>query len=181
MFCARVQKKHQRFGRLSLQIFAIELVSYLCQQFALPKSLGVAKLAVNVMATLLGGTLHNHCSHTLEFAHKRKERETVPVASRFSLVDNYVSLQLRNFFSVMSEESRPEFYLPTLPALVRICKVFPPLCDEAVRFLLQLGRVSASHLASVTNCTGKGTAVPGALCLWSLNEEYCLLVELNCE
>ena len=37
------------------QIFAIELVSYLSQQFALPKSLGIAKLALNVMSTLLGG------------------------------------------------------------------------------------------------------------------------------
>ena len=56
----------------------------------------------------------------------------------------------------MSHESRPEFYLPTLPALVRICKVFPPLCDEAVSILLQLGRVSSSHLASISNSTGKG-------------------------
>ena len=39
----------------SLQIFAIELVSYLGQQFALPKSLGIAKLALSVMSTLLGG------------------------------------------------------------------------------------------------------------------------------
>ena len=59
-------------------------------------------------------------------------------------------------FSVMSHESRPEFYLPTLPALVRICKVFPPLCGEAFSLLLQLGRVSASHLASISNSTGKG-------------------------
>ncbi len=58
----------------------------------------------------------------------------------------------------MSLEARPEFFLPTLPALVRICKVFPPLCDEAVSFLMQLGRVTSSHLASVTNCTGKGKA-----------------------
>ena len=31
-------------------------MSYLSQQFALPKSLGIAKLALNVMSTLLGGT-----------------------------------------------------------------------------------------------------------------------------
>ena len=37
------------------QIFAVELVSYLSLQYALPKSLGVARLAINVMNTLMGG------------------------------------------------------------------------------------------------------------------------------
>jgi Integrator complex subunit 2 len=37
------------------QIFAIDLVSYLSLQYALPKSLTVAKIAVNVMGTMLGG------------------------------------------------------------------------------------------------------------------------------
>ncbi|XP_074643073.1 integrator complex subunit 2-like [Tubulanus polymorphus] len=36
------------------QMFAIELTSYLSLQYALPKSLSVAKLCVNVMGTLLG-------------------------------------------------------------------------------------------------------------------------------
>ena len=38
-----------------LQIFAIQLLSHLCIQYALPKSLNVARLAVNVMGTLLTG------------------------------------------------------------------------------------------------------------------------------
>lgn len=38
-----------------LQIFAIQLLSHLCIQYALPKSLSVARLAVNVMGTLLTG------------------------------------------------------------------------------------------------------------------------------
>ena len=37
------------------QMFAVELVSYLCLQYALPKSLSIAKLAINVLATLVGG------------------------------------------------------------------------------------------------------------------------------
>ncbi|EGV98908.1 Integrator complex subunit 2 [Cricetulus griseus] len=37
------------------QIFAIQLLSHLCIQYALPKSLSVARLAVNVMGTLLTG------------------------------------------------------------------------------------------------------------------------------
>lgn len=37
------------------QIFAIQLLSYLCTQYALPKSLSVARLAISVMGTLLTG------------------------------------------------------------------------------------------------------------------------------
>ncbi|XP_062373767.1 integrator complex subunit 2 [Sardina pilchardus] len=39
--------------QLEKQIFAIQLLSQLCTQYALPKSLSVARLAVSVMATLL--------------------------------------------------------------------------------------------------------------------------------
>uniref|UniRef100_A0A3Q4ASC6 Uncharacterized protein n=1 Tax=Mola mola TaxID=94237 RepID=A0A3Q4ASC6_MOLML len=39
--------------QLEKQIFAIQLLSYLCTQYALPKSLSVAKLAISVMGTLL--------------------------------------------------------------------------------------------------------------------------------
>ncbi|XP_070571553.1 integrator complex subunit 2-like [Ptychodera flava] len=39
--------------QMEKQIFAIQLVSYLCLQYALPKSLSVARLSVNVMSTLL--------------------------------------------------------------------------------------------------------------------------------
>lgn len=38
-----------------MQVFAIQLVSYLSLQYALPMALTVAKLAVNVMNTMLGG------------------------------------------------------------------------------------------------------------------------------
>lgn len=40
---------------VSTQIFAIQLLSYLCTQYALPKSLSVARLAISVMGTLLTG------------------------------------------------------------------------------------------------------------------------------
>uniref|UniRef100_A0A3Q1HAA3 Integrator complex subunit 2 n=1 Tax=Anabas testudineus TaxID=64144 RepID=A0A3Q1HAA3_ANATE len=39
--------------QLEKQIFAIQLLSYLCTQYALPKSLTVARLAISVMGTLL--------------------------------------------------------------------------------------------------------------------------------
>lgn len=40
---------------MSTQIFAIQLLSHLCTQYALPKSLSVARLAISVMGTLLTG------------------------------------------------------------------------------------------------------------------------------
>ena len=50
-----------------LQIFAVELVSHLSIQYALPKSLGAAKLVVSVVTTLLTG---NHC-HRYNYCHYR--------------------------------------------------------------------------------------------------------------
>lgn len=47
-------------------------------------------------------------------------------------------------------DKKPSFFLMTLPALVRICKAFPPLCDDAVALLLQLGRMVHSHLSTLS-------------------------------
>ncbi|XP_077996243.1 integrator complex subunit 2-like [Glandiceps talaboti] len=92
--------------QMEKQIFAIQLVSYLCLQFALPKSLSVARLSVNVMSTLL---------------------------------------------TVLPSDKRSQFFLPTLPALVRICRAFPPLYDDITSMLQQIGRICNSHLSVVTN------------------------------
>jgi len=88
---------------LEKQIFACELVSYLSIQYALPKSLGIARLALDVMSTLL---------------------------------------------SVLTSAQRVEFYMSALPALVRICRAFPPLCEDAISLLTQIGRVCRAHLAA---------------------------------
>ncbi|XP_046387078.1 integrator complex subunit 2 [Ischnura elegans] len=85
---------------LEKQVFAVDLVSHLAVQYALPKSLSVARLALNTLSTLLG---------------------------------------------VLPSESRAEFFQPALAALVRICMAFPPLVDDAVSFLMQLGRVCVSQ------------------------------------
>ncbi|KAI0214812.1 Integrator complex subunit 2 [Lamellibrachia satsuma] len=90
-------------------IFAVQLVSHLSLQYALPKSLSVAKLAVGVMATLL---------------------------------------------TVLSSETRPHFFLATLPTLPRISQAFPPLCEDIVLLLLQLGRVCTSYLTGIANIAG---------------------------
>ncbi|KAJ4443075.1 hypothetical protein ANN_04725 [Periplaneta americana] len=89
---------------LEKQVFAMDLVSHLAVQYALPKSLSVARLAINTLSTLLG---------------------------------------------VLPSWSRSELFGPCLPALVRICEAFPPLVDDVVSLLMQLGRICMSE-ASLT-------------------------------
>lgn len=50
--------------QMSAQIFAIQLLSQLCTQYALPKSLSVARLAISVMGTLLTGECRTFCLYT---------------------------------------------------------------------------------------------------------------------
>ena len=42
-------------AEMEKQIFAIDLASHLSLQYALPKSLSIAKLCINTLTTLLGG------------------------------------------------------------------------------------------------------------------------------
>lgn len=98
-----------------LQLFAVQLASYLCLQFPLPKAMGVARYILSRLSSLLA---------TLPFS------------------------------------KRAPFFTPTLPTLVRFCRAFPPLCDEATGFLLELGRVAASHAsASVGFTLGKNVTL----------------------
>ncbi|KAM4701425.1 integrator complex subunit 2 isoform 1-T2 [Discoglossus pictus] len=90
---------------LEKQIFAIQLLSYLCIQYALPKSLSMARLAINVMGTLL---------------------------------------------TVLTQAKRYIFFMPTLPCLVSFCQAFPPLYEDIMSLLLQIGQVSASNVATQT-------------------------------
>lgn len=48
-------------------------------------------------------------------------------------------------FSVLPGQARTEIYLPALPALVRLGTAFPPLVDDIVGFLVQLGRICLSQ------------------------------------
>uniref|UniRef100_A0A8D2L271 Integrator complex subunit 2 n=1 Tax=Varanus komodoensis TaxID=61221 RepID=A0A8D2L271_VARKO len=90
---------------LEKQIFAIQLLSHLCIQYALPKSLSVARLAINVMGTLL---------------------------------------------TVLTEAKRYAFFMPTLPCLVSFCQAFPPLYEDIISLLIQIGQVCASDVATET-------------------------------
>ena len=49
--------------------------------------------------------------------------------------------------SVLPVEKRPKFYLQTLSALPRICQAFPPLCEDVIKLLSQLGQVCSAHSA----------------------------------
>lgn len=51
--------------------------------------------------------------------------------------------------SVLPSRSRRELFGPCLPALVRICEAFPPLVDDVISLLMQLGRICMSE-ASLT-------------------------------
>ncbi|XP_026118126.1 integrator complex subunit 2-like [Carassius auratus] len=89
--------------QLEKQIFAIQLLSHLCTQYALPKSLSVARLAISVMGTLL---------------------------------------------TVQTRAKRFAFFMPTLPCLVSFCKAFPPLFDDVMSLLVQVGQVSAADVTT---------------------------------
>lgn len=90
---------------LEKQIFAIQLLSHLCSQYALPKSLSMARLAINVMGTLL---------------------------------------------TVLTQAKRYIFFMPTLPCLVSFCQAFPPLYEDTMSLLIQVGQVCASNVATQT-------------------------------
>lgn len=49
-----------------------------------------------------------------------------------------------HIITVLTQEDRRELYMPTLPALVRICQVFPTLSEDCITFLNQLGRMCVS-------------------------------------
>lgn len=97
------------------QLFAIQLASYLCLQFPLPKAMGVARYILSRLSSLLA---------------------TLPASKR------------------------APFFSPILPTLVRFCRAFPPLCDDATGFLLELGRVAVSHASASAGFT---LGTPGSL------------------
>ena len=57
-----------------------------------------------------------------------------------------------SLLSLLSSEKRSSFFMPVLPALVRMCTAFPPLRDDAILLMKQLRHVSISRLAA-SSCT----------------------------
>lgn len=89
-------------SEMDKQIFAIDLSSHLSLQYALPKSLSIAKLCMNTLSTLLG---------------------------------------------VLSNDNRIEMFRAILPCIVRFAEAFPPLLEDCILFLQQLGRIAESQAA----------------------------------
>ncbi|PVD31271.1 hypothetical protein C0Q70_06683 [Pomacea canaliculata] len=84
------------------QVFGFQLLAALCAQYSLPKSMNVARLALNVMFTLLTAY------------------ESTTVCQMFA---------------------------KTVPSLLTLCKVFPPLCNDVTSLLMQVARICRSQLA----------------------------------
>lgn len=55
------------------------------------------------------------------------------------------------YFSVLEKEERADFFLETIPFLVKVCQAFPPLCEDSASLLSQVGRVCFSDLTASGN------------------------------
>ena len=114
---------------LDKQAFAVDLVSHLSVQYALPKSFSTARLAVNVLSTLLSGIIIR-----------------LPDLKLMAIIDyDRCHLMYFYFFLVLTSEERQQLFPQVLPAFVRFCKAFPPLIEDVVGLLLQYGRIVASQ------------------------------------
>ncbi|CAG2114951.1 unnamed protein product, partial [Medioppia subpectinata] len=52
--------------------------------------------------------------------------------------------------SVLPSDKRATFFTGVLPALIRMCAPFPPLCEDAVKLLVQLSQINMSCLAATS-------------------------------
>ena len=52
--------------------------------------------------------------------------------------------------SVLGGDKRSSFFIPILPSLVRMCRAFPPLTDDAILLFQQLQQISVSKLAATS-------------------------------
>lgn len=102
------------------QAFAVDLISHLSIQYAMPKAYNVARLAINAMSTLLSGN----------------ELKTSVVHSNVSPF---------SFCPVLSLEERNVLFPLVLPAFPRFCKAFPPLTEDVVSLLVQYGKIVVSE------------------------------------
>ena len=121
-----------RQADLDKQAFAVDLVSHLSVQYALPKSFSTARLAVNVLSTLLSGIIIIR----------------LPTPKWMAIIDYDRCLMCTIFslcVSVLTSEERQQLFPQVLPAFVRFCKAFPPLIEDVVGLLLQYGRIVASQ------------------------------------
>lgn len=84
----------------------------------------------------------------------------------------------------MPSETRPSLFGPILPSLVRICEAFPPLVDDTISLLMQLGRICVSQASlgdQIDHCkiNANGFSVSDECNseLMSVNEFLCVQVQ----
>lgn len=126
----------------SSQIFAIQLLSHLCTQYALPKSLTVARLAISVMGTLLTRKQTFVVLYLFWLLLFYGVIATFYIATGIPLTCCFL------LYLVLTRAKRFAFFMPTLPCLVSICWAFPPLYDDVASLLVQLGQVCAADAAA---------------------------------
>lgn len=62
-----------------------------------------------------------------------------------------VKTKIISFFpTVLTQAKRYAFFMPTLPSLVSFCRAFPPLYEDIMSLLIQIGQVCASDVATQT-------------------------------
>lgn len=61
---------------------------------------------------------------------------------------------------VLPSDKRALFYIPVLPALLRICKVFPILQEDERIILNQINQITLAHMASTSSRLSLGSARP---------------------
>ena len=71
-----------------------------------------------------------------------------PLPEAYSIVDNILQRLLVLTNGLLSE-LREDYFLPLLPAIVRFCQTFPPLCSKATSILVALYQVCGSDNGGV--------------------------------
>ncbi|XP_066936944.1 integrator complex subunit 2-like isoform X1 [Clytia hemisphaerica] len=67
-----------------------------------------------------------------------------PIPKSFSM-SRYVIQQMKDLLCALPVAKRNQFFVPALCCLQRICKAFPPIREEVVALLLQIGRIAISQ------------------------------------
>lgn len=66
----------------------------------------------------------------------------------FLIIPFYLTISF--FLTVLTQSKRYVFFMPTLPCLVSFCQAFPPLYEDIMSLLIQIGQVCASDVATQT-------------------------------
>lgn len=115
---------------LEKQEFAIDLISHLALQYTLPHSMMVARLALNTFSSLLSGKIVD-----------------IQITASNCIYVIFIRLFVKHSWTALPSACRTELFSHILPAFVRLCEAFPPLIEDTISLLVQLGKISVSESA----------------------------------